>query len=214
MRCSCVSHLLHGPWIPKIHCGAAQEAQVDVMERPKRRRKTDLKVVVVPAHKCQLLDDPLANACMYGGLQEAQRPECKGVPPHMRRPLPPPLPPPSPPSLLLLALRFLCIPCKHCSLLPPPDMLCPSRTASLNAVPRSSVLAFFLSFNGHQGAPSVCCQRRRFKSGTDWGHRGDKGDDEQRIPSRFHPHPTLHLPVRSEEILGVLPQLSKLIAMP
>ncbi len=63
---------------------------MEAKKRPHRRCKTDFRVVVVPAHKCQLLDDPLANACMYGGLEEAHRPECKGAPQ---------LPPPSTPRV-------------------------------------------------------------------------------------------------------------------
>lgn len=50
--------------------------QPEKKERPKRKRKTDTKFLVLPAHKCQLLDDPLANACMYGGLEEARAPDC------------------------------------------------------------------------------------------------------------------------------------------
>ena len=53
--------------------------QVETKARPKRKRKTDAKFLVLPAHKCQLLDDPLANACMYGGLDGAKQPECLGA---------------------------------------------------------------------------------------------------------------------------------------
>lgn len=53
--------------------------QVEKKARPKRKRKTDAKFLVLPAHKCQLLDDPLANACMYGGLEEARQPDCLGA---------------------------------------------------------------------------------------------------------------------------------------
>ncbi len=53
--------------------------QPEAKQRPARKRKTDVKFVVVPAHKCQLLDDPLANACMYGGLEGAQTPDCRGA---------------------------------------------------------------------------------------------------------------------------------------
>lgn len=60
-------------------------AQPEKKERPKRKRKTDTKFLVLPAHKCQLLDDPLANACMYGGLEGAHASECIGARgPHMR----------------------------------------------------------------------------------------------------------------------------------
>lgn len=53
--------------------------QPEAKQRPARKRKTDVKFVVVPAHKCQLLDDPLANACMYGGLEGVQAPDCRGA---------------------------------------------------------------------------------------------------------------------------------------
>jgi hypothetical protein len=55
---------------------AMMSIKVEKKARPQRKRKTDAKFLVLPAHKCQLLDDPLANACMYGGLEEARQPDC------------------------------------------------------------------------------------------------------------------------------------------
>lgn len=61
------------------NCAYSMPMQPEKKERPKRKRKTDTKFLVLPAHKCQLLDDPLANACMYGGLDAAKQPECMGA---------------------------------------------------------------------------------------------------------------------------------------